>query len=261
MSRTHRFAGGRVDGSFRRNLARLPALQQRTGVHPYRRSFGCRCLALLAREPMLRPLRGTYSEPTCWLRWSRSPADVGNRCRSARSLLLSPVISCSLDPETRNFNRLLLIPFCHARGRFARGSSGNPHGRPRGIPNPKRRGPDLAAWPLRAGALSSLIDRKPHLLRPLAAQLLPPPLPPTDPGKHLGIEMASLGTVEMSGRCCPRFWRPLRAVRSRRPRARASHGGCVLGCARARNGRKRACRAPLLLLTRFGYTQPSLAIR
>jgi hypothetical protein len=83
-----------------------------------------------------------------------------------------------------------------ARGRFAKGSSGNPSGRPLGIPNPKRRVPDLAARPLSAQALSDLIDHRPHLLRPLAAQLLPPPLPPTDPAKHLGIDQSSLRTAE-----------------------------------------------------------------
>jgi hypothetical protein len=83
-----------------------------------------------------------------------------------------------------------------ARGRFAKGSSANPRGRPRGIPNPKRRVPDLAARPLRAEALSDLIDRKPHLLRPLAAQLLPPPLPSTDPAQHLRIDLSSSRTVE-----------------------------------------------------------------
>jgi len=56
-----------------------------------------------------------------------------------------------------------------ARGRFIKGRSGNPRGRPPGIPNPKRRVPDLAA--LSMTALADLIGRKPHLLRPLAAQL------------------------------------------------------------------------------------------
>ena len=77
-----------------------------------------------------------------------------------------------------------------ARGRFARGSSGNPRGRPPGIPNPKRRVPDLVARPLSAQALSHLLDRKPYLLRPLAAQLLPPPLRATDPAERLGIDLA-----------------------------------------------------------------------
>jgi hypothetical protein len=43
-----------------------------------------------------------------------------------------------------------------------------PGGRPRGIPNPKRRVPNLVARPLSAQALSDLIDRRPYLLRPLA---------------------------------------------------------------------------------------------
>jgi hypothetical protein len=83
-----------------------------------------------------------------------------------------------------------------ARGRFAKGSSGNPSGRPRGIPNPKGRVPDLAARPLSAGALSNLIERRPHLLRPLAAQLLPPPLAPIDPAECLGIDLSSLRSAE-----------------------------------------------------------------
>src|SRR5438132_9709487 len=88
-----------------------------------------------------------------------------------------------------------LPPARDARGRFAKGSSGNPLGRPRGIPNPKRRVPDLVARPLSARALSDLIDRKPHLLRPLAAQILPPPLAAIDPAEHLGIDLSSLRTV------------------------------------------------------------------
>ena len=55
------------------------------------------------------------------------------------------------------------------RGRFAKGSSGNLRGLPPGIRNPRRRAPDLSPWPLSAQALSNLLDRKPHLLRPLMA--------------------------------------------------------------------------------------------
>src|SRR5882724_9759309 len=83
-----------------------------------------------------------------------------------------------------------------ARGRFAKGSSGNPRGRPPGIPNPRRRVPDLVARPLSAQALSHLLHRKPHLLRPLAAQLLPPPLASIDPTVRLGIDLSSVHTVE-----------------------------------------------------------------
>jgi hypothetical protein len=83
-----------------------------------------------------------------------------------------------------------------ARGRFAKGSSGNPRGRPRGIRNPRRRVPDLIARPLSAQALSDLLDRKPHLLRPLAGQLLPPSRKPIDPAERLGIDLSSLRTAE-----------------------------------------------------------------
>jgi uncharacterized protein DUF5681 len=83
-----------------------------------------------------------------------------------------------------------------ARGRFAKGSSGNPRGRPPGIRNPKRRIPDLVARPLSERALADLLERKPHLLRPLAAQLLPPPSTAIDPAKRLGIDLSSMRTAE-----------------------------------------------------------------
>ena len=103
-------------------------------------------------------------------------------------------------PGIQEFQQLDPDPFLpharDARGRFAKGSSGNLHGRPRGIPNPRRRVPDLVARPLSAQALSDLLDRKPHLLLPFAAQLLPPPLASIDPAKRLGIDLSSLRTVE-----------------------------------------------------------------
>jgi len=73
---------------------------------------------------------------------------------------------CFPDPESRNINHFVLISFClarDARGRFVKGSSGNPRGRPRGIRNPKRRVPDLVARPLSPQALLNLLERKPDL--------------------------------------------------------------------------------------------------
>ena len=90
----------------------------------------------------------------------------------------------------------VLYPARDARGRFAKGNSGNPWGRPRGIPNPRRRVADLVARPLSPQALSALLDRKPHLLRPLAAQVLPPPLAARGVAERLGIDLSSVRTVE-----------------------------------------------------------------
>jgi Family of unknown function (DUF5681) len=114
-----------------------------------------------------------------------------------RSLPCHHLLSGSGIQESQLLGRDLLV--CRARdarGRFAKGSSGNPRGRPRGIRNPMRRVPDLVARPLSAKALSDLIDRKPHLLRPLALQLWPPPLVARDPAERLGIDLSLLRTNE-----------------------------------------------------------------
>ena len=58
-----------------------------------------------------------------------------------------------------------------ARGRSAKGSAGYLRGRPLGILDPRRRVTDLVTRPLSAQASADLLDRKPHLLRSLGAQL------------------------------------------------------------------------------------------
>jgi hypothetical protein len=116
-----------------------------------------------------------------------------------------------LTPAIQQSQQLAPDPFLprarDACGRFVKGSSGNPRGRPRGIPNPKRRVPDLAPRPLTAQALSDLIDRKPHLLRPLGAQLLSSPLRSGHPVKPAGAAQGS------GGHCARRRARRGRVVR------------------------------------------------
>jgi len=63
------------------------------------------------------------------------------------------------------------------RGRFAKGTSGNPGGRPPGIANPKRRRLNLAARPVSTPVLLRLLDRKPHLRRSIFVQVFPPAPP------------------------------------------------------------------------------------
>lgn len=60
-----------------------------------------------------------------------------------------------------------------ADGRFAAGHSGNPKGRPRGIPTPRRRVVGLVGRWVSAAAVADLVRRKPDLLRRLVARALP----------------------------------------------------------------------------------------
>src|SRR5713226_8068858 len=129
--------------------------------------------ARFARPPLISEMVTDPPDPPCSLLFSGPGIE--------ESQLLGPD---PFSPRARD-----------AGGRFAKGSSGNPRGRPRGIPNPRRRVPDLVARPLSAQALADLLDRKPDLLRPLAAQLLLPPLAPIDLAKRLGIDLSSMRTI------------------------------------------------------------------
>ena len=93
-------------------------------------------------------------------------------------------------PRAHEGNQRAGEPARDPKGRFAKGHSGNPTGRPPGISNPRRPVIDFSR-PLVPGALSRLVERKPWLLRPILAQLLPPARA-IDPAERLGISIRSL---------------------------------------------------------------------
>ena len=93
-------------------------------------------------------------------------------------------------------------------GRFAKGQSGNPRGRPRGIPNPQRRMVTLAAFRKNPEACKALFRRQPSLLRRLLRQILPP-ASARDPAKRIGLRIASVRTPQQARRAIKQIWAAL----------------------------------------------------
>ena len=93
-------------------------------------------------------------------------------------------------------------------GRFAQGHSGNPRGRPRGIPNPKRRRVTLQAWRDNPEACKALFKRQPWLLRRLLGQFLPP-VSAQDPAERIGLRLSSIRTRAQVQRAIRRVWSAL----------------------------------------------------
>jgi hypothetical protein len=93
-------------------------------------------------------------------------------------------------------------------GRFAQGHSGNPRGRPRGIPNPKRRRVTLQAWRDNPEACKALFKRQPWLLRRLLGQFLPP-VSAQDPAERIGLRLSLIRTRAQVQRAIRRVWSAL----------------------------------------------------
>jgi hypothetical protein len=126
-------------------------------------------------------------DPTCYLLFSETGIQESQLL--APDLFSSAARTRARDPS----------------GRFAKGHSGNPQGRPPGIANPKRRVIDLRAWQENPQKVRALLDRKPWLLRPLLAQVLPPARA-VDPAERLGIRLSSLRTTEDFQQALRKMW-------------------------------------------------------
>src|SRR4051794_20173210 len=112
---------------------------------------------------------------------SENPADLPDSCCFSLHLESGTKENQALEPDLFSPRALACE---RGRGHFAKGHSGNPKGRPRGIPNPQRRAITLQAWRANREAATAVAKRRPWLLRPLLMRVMPPPVSAQDPAER-----------------------------------------------------------------------------
>jgi hypothetical protein len=117
------------------------------------------------------------------------------------------------------------------RGRFAKGHSGNPAGRPRGIPNPKRRVLTLQAWRANRRPRRHCSTASRGCCGRSSRRRSRPRVPAASTGPSGSVSASDHCTMQriFSGRC-RRFAPLLPRARSRPARPAASPGRCGPGC-------------------------------
>jgi len=126
--------------------------------------------ALATPEPLMPQVSAEPPDPPCYLLFSGFKIEQSQELRPDPSLRRARRARALCEGKPRQPARSAAW---HSQSQAARAGSGSA--------------------PLSGKALSDLIDRKPYLLRPLAAQLLPLPLAVMDPAERPGIDLSSHG--------------------------------------------------------------------
>jgi len=156
----------------------------------------------------------------------------GTRIEEFQSLDPDPIPSCACARARDAQQAAGSDALRDARGRFAKGHSGNPQGRPRGIRKPRRRPLGLLLRQARPGMLAPLIARKRHLRLPVLGLVSPPPACRPDPASFSGSISHAWVRLTKSPPRSARCSLPWAAARSEPARPRAWCGARANRCAR-----------------------------